>query len=98
MSKTITIDGGIYLNVGKWATPDAPHYMFFSGAAKSFDEWVVVAPHQITLGLPEGFDPRFDQIKALEQAKHDLQAKFAATITEINSRISKLQAITFEAA
>jgi len=40
--------------------------------------------------MPADFDPRPEQIKALEKQREEMTAKYQAMVTEINSRISKL--------
>ena len=95
--KTITIKGGIYIDTGKYADPENP-YRFFSGDPTDFNEYIAIMLHQITAEVPDDFDPRPAKIAALEAKKQELRAEFAAKVTEIERKISELQAITFEAA
>jgi hypothetical protein len=47
--------------------------------------------------VPEDYDPRPQQIAALEKHKQKVMADFQNTITEINARISNLQALEYTA-
>ena len=53
---------------------------------KSFD---------VEVDIPDDFDPRPQQIKALEEKQRAAGAAFSALTTEINRQISELQAIEF---
>ena len=58
---------------------------------------VVVREHSFEVEVPDSFDPRPGQIAVLEEQKQKLRAAFAASVMEIDKRISELQAITFDA-
>jgi len=47
--------------------------------------------------VPEDHDPRAQQIAALEKQKLEVMAHYQKTVTDINERISKLQALEFTA-
>ena len=55
-----------------------------------------VSEQEIEIEVQEDYDPRAQQIAALEKQKQKVMADYQNTVTEINTRISKLQAITFE--
>lgn len=59
------------------------------------EECIFIGEQELAIEVPDNFDPRPIQVAALEAQKRDLQAKFAAAVTELNTRISKLQAITY---
>lgn len=54
---------------------------------------VVVGAIEVTFEVPDDFDPRPAQVKALEAKERELRAQFAAAVTEIQRQISQLQAI-----
>lgn len=91
---TITIKGGIYLNPEAYG--DSDKYKFFGGKFESWDVYVAVVEHVITVKLPAGFDQRSAQVQALEKKKQEITAAFSAAVPELNARISKLTAITNE--
>ena len=96
MSTTITIEGGLYFNTDKRASVCGSTYRFFSGSLEAFSDYIPICKHTLIAELPEGFDPRPAQIKALEAQREELKAKVAAAVTEINGRINSLLAIENE--
>jgi hypothetical protein len=52
-----------------------------------------VGPQEIEVEVPDHFDSRAAQITALEAQKQSVMADFQKAVTEINERISKLQAL-----
>lgn len=59
--------------------------------------YVVVCPYTVEFEMPEGWDPRAQQIEALKQKKEALHREFSAAVVKINQQIANLQAITYEA-
>ena len=45
--------------------------------------------------VPENYDPRAQQIAALEKQKQRVMADFQKRVNEINERISKLSALEY---
>lgn len=64
--------------------------------ADATDERVFVCETLTEFEMPEGFDPISHQIAALEGAKVEALRKYQAQVAELNNRLAKLQAITFE--
>jgi hypothetical protein len=54
---------------------------------------VFVGTTDVTFEVPDDFDPRPAQVKALQEKERELRAQFAAAVTEIQRQISQLQAI-----
>ncbi len=54
---------------------------------------IFVCTAEVTFDVPDDFDPRPAQVKALEAKKREMQAQFAAAVVEIERQISQLQAI-----
>ena len=61
--------------------------------ALSVDGRVFVKEHTTTVEVPDDFDPRPQQVAALEAAKQKARAEFQARITEIDRQIQSLLAI-----
>lgn len=59
----------------------------------SQDKYLVLACKEVEFDIPDDFDPRPQQIKALEEKQKQAAAAFAAMTTEINRQISQLQAL-----
>ena len=53
-------------------------------------------PHRVTLPLPEDFNPVSAEVASLEAQKLTALADYQRTVAEINTRLSKLQAICNE--
>ena len=52
---------------------------------------------KIEIEVPDNYDPRAQQIAALEKQRLKVMADYQKSVTEINERIGKLQAISFTA-
>ena len=50
----------------------------------------VICAHEFEVETPDDFDPRPQQVAALEVAKQKLRAEFAARVNEIERQISEL--------
>ena len=61
--------------------------------AASVDGRVFVTEHTTTVEVPDDFDPRPQQVAALEAAKQKARAEFQERITEIDRQIQSLLAI-----
>ena len=95
-TKTITIEGTVFFDTDsiehRWTSP----YKFFAGMQReAFSTYIPIVSHTFTVEIPADFDPRPTQIEALEAKRKELQAQFAAAVTEINRQISQLQAIEY---
>jgi hypothetical protein len=96
MSKQ-SIKGGIYYDTDKNAELFCgTRYKFLSGPLENFSTYIAIREHTLEFDLPEDFDPRPIEIEALKKKAEELQAETTAKVTEINRRISELQAITYE--
>jgi hypothetical protein len=98
---TISIPGFIHAKPAKeWELGFADivdgHRMDFSTVEDRGEYgWILVCPHTMTFELPEGWDPRAQQIDALKQEKKRLLDEIATAIMKIDAQISKLQAIEY---
>lgn len=61
--------------------------------AASVDGRAFVKEHTITVEVPDDFDPRPQQVAALEAEKQTVSADFQARITELDRQIQSLMAI-----
>jgi hypothetical protein len=52
-----------------------------------------VGEQEIEIKVPDKYDPRAQQIEALEKKKQKVMADYQKTVTEINNRINNLKAI-----
>jgi len=56
-----------------------------------------ICEQEIEFEVPDNFDPRAQQIAALEKQKQKVMAEYQKTVNEINDNISKLQALEYTA-
>ena len=57
------------------------------------DHRTYISSQEIEIDVPDNYDPRAQKIEALQAHKLKIMADYQKTVTEINARISKLQAI-----
>jgi len=93
----VTIPGGIFYDTDA-ARYGVPAFRFGNGLTESYGTCVFIQAQDITVNVPDDFDPRPVEIQALEAREKALAAEFENARTAIRKRISELQAITFEAA
>jgi hypothetical protein len=56
-----------------------------------------VGAQEVEVEVPENYDPRSQQIAALQRQRGKAMADYQKTVDEINDRISKLQALEYTA-
>lgn len=56
-----------------------------------------VGEQEIEIDIPDDYDPRAQQVAALEALKQKVMADYQISVMEINDRISKLQALEYTA-
>jgi hypothetical protein len=61
------------------------------------DHRTYVGEQEIEVDVPDNYDPRAQQIAALEKHKQKVMADYQKMVTDINEKISKLQAIEYTA-
>jgi len=71
-----------------------PEFYFHMGDMTEYG-YTKVMPFSIEFELPDDFDPRTEQVKALQAEKIKLMADFRTRCTEIEREISKLTAIDY---
>lgn len=95
---TISIPGFIHAKpASDWDSGadviDGHRLIFFTMEDLSTQGYVNVCPFLMEFDLPEGWDPRAQQIEALENKKAQLRRVFAKEMMDIDTAISRLQAI-----
>lgn len=87
----VKVNGFTYWQKEAWQRE--PEFVFREFERTECDTCVRVGEMSIEIEVPDDFDPRSQQVAALERRKVELQAQFTAAVTEINARINKLLAI-----
>ena len=92
MKTTITV----HLHYQKCSWEPEGEFQIFPCKLETEDR-VYIGTREVEVDVPEDFDPRAQQIELLEKRKQKVMADFQNTITEINARISNLQALEYTA-
>ena len=87
----------VHIYLTQYAWEEKGQYQAFTFKVDNDLERVYVCSQEIELDLPDHFDPRSSQIASLEKKKTMLMADFHKSVTEINDKISKLQALEYTA-
>jgi hypothetical protein len=87
----------VHVHYQKYSFDEKGEFQVFSFKLEDCDHRVYVGPQEIEIEVPDKFDPRAQQIAALEQQKQKVMAEYQKTVTEINNRISNLQALEYTA-
>lgn len=93
-TKTVTISGTVYYDTAHIeGSENYPLYTFKVGNVDPPPDCVPIMPFEFCVEIPADFDPRPQQIKALEAQRQELHGKFAAAVLEIDQRINSLLAL-----
>ena len=87
----------VHIHHQKYEWEDEAQYLVYSHKFDDTDYRAHVCEQEIEVEVPDDFDPRAQQIAALEKQKQKVMADYHKTVTEINDRISKLQALEYTA-
>ena len=78
----------------KYSFEEKGQYLVFYAKVKDDEDRTYVGEQEIEIEVPDNYDPRAQQIEALEKQKQKVMADYQKTVTEINNRINNLKAIT----
>ena len=53
-------------------------------------DWVMVGPHDFTIECPDDFDPRPQQVAAIDEKLQQIRAEFTARIAELQEQRNRL--------
>lgn len=100
--RTVSIPGYLHAQPAHdWETGadvvDGQRLHFMTYEDMSDHGYVMVCAHTIEFVMPEGWDPRAQQIEALKAKKAQLERDFSEAVMKINAQISNLQAIEYTA-
>ena len=89
----VTIKGFINYKKDDWFEWNDYHFNKYDMSEQGY---VTVMPHEIEIEVPDDFDPRPQQVAALEAEKQKARAEFQKRVTEIDRQIQSLLAIEHE--
>jgi hypothetical protein len=93
-----TVNGALYLYTPERSYTDKPIYHFNAERNLTSESFTKIVDHSFDIEIPEDFDPIPGQLAALNEKKRLLRLKLASELADLDDRISKLSALTFEAA
>jgi hypothetical protein len=85
----------VHYNKYSWETKGC--FEVFSCKVDDSEFRTYVGPQEVEVEVPENYDPRAQQIAALEAKKQKIMADFQKSVTDINRRISELSAVEYTA-
>ena len=85
----------VYVHYKKYSWEEKSEFEVFSFKFDDDDHRTFVCKQDIEIDVPDNYDPRAQQVAALEKKKQKVMADYQKTVNEINERISKLQAIEY---
>jgi hypothetical protein len=86
-----------FLHFRKYAWQKDGEYQIFYARLPDDDTLSYVCEQEVEIEVPDDYDPRAQQISALEEKKLEVMAHYQKTVNDINERISKLQALEYTA-
>ena len=87
----------IYVYYQKYDWDNEGTYQVYSFKASDDDTRTFVCKQEIEVEVPDNYDPTPQKIAALEAEKAKAMSDFNNTVMDINTRISKLQALEYTA-
>lgn len=86
-----------HIHYQKYSWEEEGSFQLFSCKLDDAEHRTYVGEQEVEVDVPDNYDPRAQQIEALEKYKRKVMADFQKEVDLINTRISKLQAIAYEA-
>jgi len=87
----------LYIYRTQYAWQEKGSYDAYTFIAGDNENRTLVGEQEVELDIPDNYDPRAQQIAALVASKQELMADYQKSITSINNKISKLQALEYTA-
>jgi hypothetical protein len=90
----VKITAHVHYNKDVW--DEKGRFEVFTFKFDDNDYRTYVCEQEIEIEIPNDYDPRAQQIAALEKQKKKAMAEYQNTLTEINEKINKLQALEYK--
>jgi hypothetical protein len=87
----------VHVHHQKFEWEDKGEYLIYSHKFDDTEYRAHICEQEVEFEVPDNFDPRAQQIAALEKQKQKVMAEYQKTVNEINDNISKLQALEYTA-
>ena len=85
----------VHVHHHKYEWEDQSEYIIYTHKFDDTDYRAHICECEIEIEIPDDFDPRPQQIAALEQQKQKVMAEFSVTLEDLNEKINKLQALEY---
>ena len=85
----------VHIFYSKYSWEEKGEYLVFYARIKDTESQTYIGAQEIEIEVPDDYDPRAQQIAALEKQKQKIMADFQKSVTDINRRISELQALEY---
>lgn len=85
----------VHIHFQKYSFDEKGEFQVFSFKLDDAEHRTYVGEQEIEIEVPDNYDPRAQQIAALEKQKQKVMADYQKMVTEINERISNLQALEY---
>jgi hypothetical protein len=82
-----------HIHYNKYSWEDKGEFQIWYAKLKDDEDRTYVCEQVVEVEVPDDYDPRAQQIAALEAQKKKVMAEYQKTVTDITERINKLQAI-----
>jgi hypothetical protein len=82
-----------HIYYSKYSWQEEGEFLLFYAKIDDTETQFHVSEQEFEIEVPDDFDPRAQQIAALEKQKQKVMADYQKTVTEINNRINNLKAI-----
>lgn len=87
----------VHIHFQQYSWEETGQFCVYSCQMDDSEHRTYVGSQEVEIEVPDNYDPRAQKIAALEKHKAKVMAEFQKTVTDINRRISELQAIEFTA-
>ena len=87
----------VHIHFQKYSWQSEGNFIVFYCQLDDTEDRTYVGEQEIEIDIPDDYDPRAQQMAALEALKQKVMADYQISVMEINDRISKLQALEYTA-
>lgn len=87
----------VHIHYNQFSWQDQGEFVVYSCQLEDSEHRTYVGEQEIEIEVPDEYDPRAQKIAALEKHKLKVMGDYQKMVTEINERISKLQALEYKA-
>jgi hypothetical protein len=97
LGASMKVKTALYVYHSQYPWQDQPEFRAFNYKIDDTVHLTLVGEQEVELHIPDEYDPRAQKIAALEKQKQKIMADYQKSVTEINDRISNLQALEYTA-